>query len=262
MIQIRRKRTSGGTGAEPRAHRLAAEDISVSFGHVKALDGVTLAVERGEIVGLIGPNGSGKTTMVNVLNGFQKSGSGQVLLGDVDVTSHTPAARARAGLARTFQAVRLFGHLTVAQNIEIGALAAGASRQEARDRVAALLVEMDLALHADIKAKDLPYGIERRVSVARATAADPDFLLLDEPAAGLNEEETTELVDVLRERRERLGCGVLIIEHDMSLIGRLCERLHVLSSGRTIARGTPREVMADSHVIEAYLGRSHLKADA
>jgi branched-chain amino acid transport system ATP-binding protein len=234
----------------------------VSFGHVVALDDVTLAVERGEILGLIGPNGSGKTTMVNVVNGFLEPSSGRVLLGGEDVTRRSPAARARAGLARTFQAVRLFGHLTVAQNIEIGALAVGASRREARARVAAMLEQMGLVDSAAIPAKDLPYGLERRVSVARATAGRPDFLLLDEPAAGLNEDETDDLLEVLRDTRERLGCGVMIIEHDMSLISRLCDRLHVLETGATIASGPAREVMQSDVVIEAYLGRPHRFDDA
>ena len=242
--------------------RLTAENVSVHFGHVRALDDVTIEVERGEIVGLIGPNGSGKTTMVNVISGFLTPRSGRVYLDGVEVTSRPPAARAHNGLARTFQAVRLFGRLTVEENVEIGALASGASRRETSRRVAAVLERMRLREVRHIRAQDLPYGLERLVSIARAAVGMPSFFLLDEPAAGLNESETDELLETLRATRDDLGCGMIVIEHDMRMMIKLCPRLYVLDSGSLIANGEPSTVMRDQKVIEAYLGTHKLMTDA
>lgn len=234
---------------------LVIESVSVQFGELKALDDVTLRVLPGEIFGLIGPNGSGKTTLVNVVTGFQRPRSGRVVLGGEDITRVKPEARASVGLARTFQAVRLFNRMTVRENVEVGALAVGVGRREARRRTDAQLELLELRDVAEIPAQTLPYGHERRVAIARAMATHPRFLLLDEPAAGLDEDETDELSAVLQSIKSESGCGLLVIEHDMRLITGICDRAHVLASGCTLAAGTPAEVVADPHVIEAYLGK-------
>jgi ABC-type branched-subunit amino acid transport system ATPase component len=174
----------------------------------------------------------------------------------------SPYMRARAGLARTFQAVRLFNRLTVAENVALGAIGVGMSPRRSRRRAAELLARLRLADVAELPAGALPYGHERRVALARAMAADPVFLLLDEPAAGLDEAESQELGETITAAREELRCGVLIVEHDMAMIMRECDRVHVLDRGRTLAVGTPAEVQADKSVIEAYLGDPAESADA
>jgi branched-chain amino acid transport system ATP-binding protein len=239
-------------GADPP--RLEAHRVEVQFGGLKALDGVDVVLDRGRILGLIGPNGAGKTTLVNVLSGFQRPRAGSVRVGGVDVTRWSAHRRARRGLARTFQGTRLFGDLTVRENVEVAALGVRASTREARAVAAELLVELRLERWADAPAASLPFGGERRVEIARALAARPRFLLLDEPAAGLNEAETDELAEVLRAIQRRIECGLLVIEHDMPFIMRLCHEIQVLDYGKTIALGTPDEIRTNAAVLEAYLG--------
>lgn len=234
---------------------LSVHAVTVQFGQIKALSDVSLAVGRGEILGLIGPNGSGKTTMVNVMTGFQRPTSGRVVLDGRDITSVKPDRRAAVGLARTFQAVRLFGDMTVFDNIEVGALAVGCGRREARARTQELIEFVQLQDVALTRASSLPYGVERRVAIARSLASAPTFLLLDEPAAGLDEGETEELSELLRGVRDRNGVGLLVIEHDMRLISTVCDRVHVLASGQTLAEAAPADVLANPAVIEAYLGK-------
>ncbi|MCW3024458.1 MAG: transporter related protein [Conexibacter sp.] len=234
--------------------RLEAKDVRVHFDGVKAIDEVDLVVNRGELFGLIGPNGAGKTTLVNVLSGFQQPTSGRIFLSGNDVTKLPPHKRSARGLVRTFQGVRLFHRLTVFENVEVGALGAGAGRQEARSLARDLLERVQLADKADDLATSLAHGQERRLGIARALAMRPRFLLLDEPAAGLNEAESDELLRSLVGFRDEFSLGVLIIEHDMRMIMRLCERIQVLDHGKTIAIGTPAEVRANQAVIEAYLG--------
>ncbi len=240
--------TSGGS--------LRAIDIAVEFSGLRALDGVSLEVGRGEILGLIGPNGSGKTTLVNAITRQVPLGRGDITVDGNSLRSLRPHEVARRGIARSFQIVRLFDNLTVAENVETAALAQGHGRSAARNRIPALLAEFGLDGHADSLAAELSYGDKRRVEIARALAADPAFLILDEPAAGMNESESEILLSLLAALPKERGLGLLIIDHDMPLIMRLCHRLHVLASGRTIAEGDVESVRRNPAVIEAYLGSS------
>jgi branched-chain amino acid transport system ATP-binding protein len=236
------------------AERLEAYELRVYFEGVKAVDGVDIVLSRGEILGLIGPNGAGKTTLVNALSGFQRPTAGRVALGDVDVTGWAPNRLARKGLTRTFQAVRLFPGLTVFENVEIGAVGVGLGRRVARPYVWELLERMGLDGMAMLPASGIPHGVERRLGLVRALAARPDFMLLDEPAAGLNEGESAELITALAAISADFGCGLMVIEHDMSVIMRLCQRIQVIDRGRTISIGTAAEVQRDPAVLTAYLG--------
>ncbi|MCW3006087.1 MAG: transporter related protein [Solirubrobacterales bacterium] len=241
---------------------LEASGIRVQFEGVKAVDGVDLHLGAGEILGLIGPNGAGKTTLVNVLSGFQAPTEGSVTMGDQPVTGWSPQRLARHGLVRTFQAVRLFGRLTVLENVEAGGVAGGLSLRKARRRAAELLEQFGLTDRADLDAASLPLGEERLLGVARAMASGPQILLLDEPAAGLNETEGDELLAALTAIRDRHGCSLLVIEHDMRFMMRLCERMQVLDAGRTISIGTPEHVRTDPAVLTAYLGTGREVRDA
>jgi ABC-type branched-subunit amino acid transport system ATPase component len=234
---------------------LQAVDVVKHFRGVHALDGVSLTVQPGEILGLIGPNGSGKTTLLNVLSGIYPPTSGTVSCGGRDVTGRKPHVIAHLGVGRTFQNIRLFGHLTVRQNIEVGSVSGrkveGVDHERDVDR---LLSRFGLDPVAGKQALSLPYGAQRRVEIARALAGRPYFLLLDEPAAGMNESESDQMLATIVGVRADFGCGVLIVDHDLRLIMRLCERIHVLAEGRTLAEGTPAEVRADRQVIDVFLG--------
>jgi branched-chain amino acid transport system ATP-binding protein len=230
--------------------------VSRSFVGVHALRDVTLELERGEIVGLIGPNGAGKSTLVNVLSGFDRPSSGAVELEGRDVTSWRPSRRGRAGLARTFQHSHAFRSLSVRENIEVAALGAGTPPRAARARAGELLDALGLSVSADASADTLAQGDERRLGVARALAMNPRFVLLDEPAAGLPEAELPVLADVVRSVRDERDAGVLLIDHNMGLIMEICDRIHVLDQGRTLAEGTPTDIRANLDVAAAYLGES------
>jgi len=249
------KSDAGGAGA-PGTRRLVARDVSVHFEGVKAIDGVTFEVDRGEIVGLIGPNGAGKTTLVNVISGFQPPGGGAVELDGEPITSWSPARRARAGIARSFQGARLFEGLSVRENIEAGAVASGLSLRRAQVRTEELIEFFGLGDRAEIEAGALPHGMARRLGIARALSTHPTFLLLDEPAAGLDDSETQSLVELLREVRRDFSLALAVIEHDVPMIMSLSDRVHVLHHGETLAVGTAAEVSSDRTVIDAYLGEA------
>jgi len=239
--------------------QLKAQGVTVRFGGLVAVDEVSISLARGEIVGLIGPNGAGKTTLVNVLSGFQRPLAGAIIVGERDCTRLPRHGFPRAGVVRTFQAVRLFRGLTVSENVEIGYVAQGLGRTEARRRARAILDELKMTENAHRRAAGLSYGEERRIGLARALAVNPLFLLLDEPAAGLAAAEADELRHLIVDIRSKYNCGVLVIEHNMALVMNLCERVHVLDSGRTIAAGTPAEIRADAGVRRAYLGPNALQ---
>ncbi len=238
---------------------LSASQISVDFAGLRALDGVSLDVAVGEIVGLIGPNGSGKTTLINVITGQVNAVSGHVNLNGEEITGLTPRKVALKGITRSFQIARLFDNLTVVRNVETTALAKGASRKEANKIARTLLKEFNLTDFSDQLAGTLSYGDKRKVEIVRALAGQPRFLLLDEPAAGLNDAESKALLKLLSELPARKNLGMLIIDHDMTLIMRLCHRLHVLSSGKTIGEGDVDYVRRLPAVVEAYLGTGNSK---
>jgi branched-chain amino acid transport system ATP-binding protein len=233
---------------------LRADSVTVRFGGLVALSDVSLILRRGEVLGLIGPNGAGKTTLVNVLSGVQRPHAGRIAIDGIDCTGVPRHGFAGRRVVRTFQAVRLFKGLSVSENVEAGYVAQGLGRGEARRRVGAALAALGLAHKASASAAALSYGEERRVGLARALAADPAFLLLDEPAAGLTPAEADELRHFIAGVRTSYDCGVLVIEHNMALVMNLCARIHVLDGGRTIAEGTPAEIRANRQVRQAYLG--------
>jgi branched-chain amino acid transport system ATP-binding protein len=235
---------------------LRASAVSRSFEGVHALRDVTLELRRGEIVGLIGPNGAGKSTLVNVLSGFDRPSSGTVELEGREITRWSPSRRGRAGLARTFQHGHAFRALSVRENVEVAALGAGTSPRDARTRADELLGALGLSGDAEAPANALAQGDERRLGVARALATNPHFVLLDEPAAGLPEAELPAFSDAVRSVRDDRDAGVLLIDHNMGLIMEICDRIHVLDQGRTLAEGTPADIRANLDVAAAYLGES------
>jgi branched-chain amino acid transport system ATP-binding protein len=230
--------------------------VSRSFEGVQALRGVDLELHPGEVVGLIGPNGAGKSTLVNNLSGFDRPSGGTVELDGHDVTRWSPHRRGRHGLARTFQHSHSFRSLSVRENVEVAALGVGARRREAHRRADELLGLLDLGGYARAAAGTLAHGDERRLGVARALATAPRFVLLDEPAAGLPEAEVPGFAAVVRAARDQYGAGVLLIDHNMALIMEICDRIHVLDQGRTLAQGAPDEIRANLDVAAAYLGES------
>jgi branched-chain amino acid transport system ATP-binding protein len=241
---------------------LRATGISRSFEGVHALRTVDFELDRHEVVGLIGPNGAGKTTLVNVITGFDFPTSGTVALGDDLITRWSPHRRGRHGLARTFQHSRSFGSLSVRENVEVAALGSGARSRTARQRAETLLELLGLTAYARRPAATLAHGDERKLGVARALATAPRFVLMDEPAAGLPEAEVPEFAAVVRAVRDEYEAGVLLIDHNMALIMAVCDRIHVLDQGRTLAEGTPQEIRGNLDVTAAYLGESALHEGA
>jgi branched-chain amino acid transport system ATP-binding protein len=240
---------------------LRASAVSRSFEGVQALDDVTLELRRHEVVGLIGPNGAGKSTLVNLMTGFDFPSAGKIELGEREITGWSPHRRGRAGLARTFQHSKSFRDLSVRENVEVAALGVGAAPREARRRADELLPLLGLTSRQHLPAGSLAHGDERRLGVARALAMEPSFVLMDEPAAGLPEAEVPEFAAVVRAVRDDHGAGVLLIDHNMALIMDVCDRIHVLDRGATLAEGAPGEIRANIDVAAAYLGESAVQED-
>ena len=240
--------------SEATTSELTVSDVVVNFQGLRAIDRVSLTLARGEVLGLIGPNGAGKTTLVNVLTGFQDVDQGEVRLAGADMKDWKPHERSRRGLVRTFQNVLPFAGLTALENVEAGAMAQGISRKAARAEALEILAAVGLADKAERRVNTLPFGEERRVGIARAIAMKPQFLLMDEPGAGLNDAESEDLKGVIQRIKNQHQCGVLLIEHRMSLVFGLSDRIQVLQHGATIAIGTPDEIRVDPRVRAAYLG--------
>ena len=248
---------------------LEVKNIGISFGGLKAVDNFSLTIEKGQLYGLIGPNGAGKTTIFNLLTGVYKADHGAIFLDGKELTGKSTIEINQAGIARTFQNIRLFKALSVLDNVKVGlhnhhpySTIEGIFRlpryykveKEMNARAMELLKVFDLDKECDYKASNLPYGKQRKLEIARALATDPKLLLLDEPAAGMNPNETEELMETIEIVRKRLGVTVLLIEHDMKLVSGICEYLYVLNFGRLLAEGTPKEVLSNPEVVKAYLG--------
>jgi branched-chain amino acid transport system ATP-binding protein len=247
---------------------LAARGLGISFGGVRAVEDVSFDVAPGEILSIIGPNGAGKTTLFNLVSGIYRPSGGEVSLAGRPVTGLPPEALAAAGLSRTFQNLQIFFRMSAVENVMLGrhlhegrgilahCLGLPATKRQNRDtraRAMALLQRLNLAHCADRPAGSLPYGVLKRLEIARALASEPRVLLLDEPAAGCNPTETAE-IDHLIVEVARSGIAIVLVEHDMKMVMAISDRVHVMAQGRTLMEGAPREVASDSRVIEAYLG--------
>lgn len=229
----------------------------MAFGGFKALTNVSLSVTPGAVYGLIGPNGAGKTTLVNVLTGFQALTTGTVVLNDMDVSDWKPNVMRRTGIARTFQAGRLFNGLDVLDNLAVTGVGLGYTRHAAETESMRLLDWMGAAHLATRPAAGLPYTDERRVGIARALMFGPDFLLLDEPAAGMSEAEASELASLITRISSELNCGILLIEHNVGLVLSVSQHVYVLDAGHIIEAGSSDVILASTAVREAYLGAEH-----
>ncbi|HKO93826.1 MAG TPA: ABC transporter ATP-binding protein [Polyangiaceae bacterium] len=254
---------------------LELDRVDKIFGGLHAVKGVSVHVKKGEIFGLIGPNGAGKTTIFNVITGVYRPDGGRVLFNGQDISGHSPARIAAVGIGRTFQNIRLFRSMTAEQNVmvaghrlhSVGVWSSvlrtarqAACEQELRQRANELLEALGLAAQAQDIAGSLPYGSQRRLEIARALMLAPQLLLLDEPAAGMNSQEARALETQIRWLRDQLGVTVVLVEHNMSVVMSVCERIHVVDHGETIADGAPSVIRADPKVLAAYLGQDTAEA--
>jgi branched-chain amino acid transport system ATP-binding protein len=248
---------------------LEVNNLGISFGGLRAVDSVNLSIEKGQLYGLIGPNGAGKTTIFNLLTGVYKPTDGTIKLDGTDMVGKSPSEICKSGIARTFQNIRLFKKMTVLDNVKTALhnsytyslaesfLHLGSyfkKEREMDEKALEILKVFDLDNEADYLAGNLPYGKQRKLEIARGLATNPKLLLLDEPAAGMNPNETAELMDTIQLVRKQYGITILLIEHDMKLVTGICEKILVLNFGTELASGTPEEVLNDPEVITAYLG--------
>jgi branched-chain amino acid transport system ATP-binding protein len=248
---------------------LSVNHLSISFGGLRAVDDFSVEINKGALYGLIGPNGAGKTTVFNLLTGVYKPDEGRILLDDKNITGKTTVEINKEGIARTFQNIRLFKYLSVLDNVKVGlhnhfeySTLAGILRlpsyfrveKEMNEKAMELLKVFELDGESESLASNLPYGKQRKLEIARALATEPKLLLLDEPAAGMNPNETGELMDTIRFVRDKFDMTILLIEHDMKLVSGICEELTVLNFGSILSQGKTADVLNDPEVIAAYLG--------
>ena len=233
---------------------LSLRNISKSFGGVKAVSDVSLEIEKGDVLGLIGPNGAGKSTLINLISGLLAPDNGAIYLSGKNITSRKSYERARLGLARTFQNLRIYPNLTVGQNIEVAGISSQYSERKETKNLDEIIHVFDLSDKADLASDELSYGHLRRLEIVRALALNPLVLLLDEPAAGMNENETQELSNSLRWVQENNSCAIIVIDHDLKFIMGVCDKITVMNMGEVIASGKPNEISNDARVKEAYIG--------
>ncbi|GAB6280659.1 MAG: ABC transporter ATP-binding protein [Thermovirga sp.] len=253
---------------------LETRNLTMRFGGLTAVKNFDIQVQKGRIVGLIGPNGAGKTTCFNMVTGFYKPTEGQILFEGQDISGWPPHKVCSGGIARTFQNIRLFHTATVLENVMVGARVRQHTtwwhallglpsywkeEREIRDKCMHLLEAVGMQKLANEESGGLPYGAQRRLEIARALATDPSFLLLDEPAAGMNPSETQDLMGFVKDIRSRFDLTILLIEHDMKVVMGICEHMWVLDYGVTIAEGKPEEIQSNTRVIEAYLGEEYVR---